>query len=401
MVRVLLFDLYTNGHHLKYASALAEWLIRQGHEVMLVTWTKDERTTTISKRLTKLHLVTLCNRGTAFPSHGLRMRTALFASVLKTCKLAKAWKADIVHWLYVDNLLAFYLASIKSGGSSGVLGTMFWLNPLLPSRGIGVLGKAERALGQKLLRRIIYKKATGIIVHSILPEVARSRVAKSFGTFKGFTFLYDPVYEDWSCLVSQAEARLRVQLPGDVPIFLFFGELTFSKGLDIAIEAIDRVVQDVRLVIAGRPVYFTAEKITLLKECMRNPHRLIERLGFVPDEEVPFYYLAADAVVMPYRKQYELGTSGIIGQAASAGRPVIAFDVGAIGEVVRGNSLGIVIPEGSCEGLCEGLDFFLKNKAAIAEQTLKSSREYIAKSAWIRIGTAIGDLYSSLVCNQR
>ncbi len=40
-MRIALLDLYTNGHHLKYASQLVSFLQDKGHEVMFITWEKD------------------------------------------------------------------------------------------------------------------------------------------------------------------------------------------------------------------------------------------------------------------------------------------------------------------------------------------------------------------------
>jgi glycosyltransferase involved in cell wall biosynthesis len=119
---------------------------------------------------------------------------------------------------------------------------------------------------------------------------------------------------------------------------LFFGRVMAYKGLHLLIEASDHVVTDhpdVRFVVAGRG----PELDRLRPELERRPwFELHDR--YIPDEEVAQLFLDAELVVLPY---VEASQSGVAALAAGFGKPVVATDVGELGELVRKTGMGAVV----------------------------------------------------------
>jgi glycosyltransferase involved in cell wall biosynthesis len=78
--------------------------------------------------------------------------------------------------------------------------------------------------------------------------------------------------------------------------------------------------------------------------------------GFVPDEMMPAYYSLADVYVSPSLME---GFGLPLGEALACGTPVVAFDAGAVAEVVGPG--GILVPPRDVKGLAEAVSYLLQN----------------------------------------
>lgn len=152
-----------------------------------------------------------------------------------------------------------------------------------------------------------------------------------------------------------ADAKRHLGLDGK-RVVLFFGYIRPYKGLATLIEAFARLdASDAVLLIVG--------------ECYENPeryHRLIaasgvaDRIGwiaeYVPNEDVPLYYTAADVVVLPYHSGTQSGVQRI---AFAFGKPVVVTDVGGLAEDVRRYDAGLVVPPHDAAALAAALEHML------------------------------------------
>lgn len=111
---------------------------------------------------------------------------------------------------------------------------------------------------------------------------------------------------------------------------LFFGMVRHYKGLDLLIRALAETKPDVRLTVAGE-IWDGREDLLKLISDLRLGDRVTLHDGYVPTDEVPVIFAAADALVLPYR-------SGTASQNAliahQFGIPVIASRAGAIADAV-------------------------------------------------------------------
>jgi glycosyltransferase involved in cell wall biosynthesis len=141
--------------------------------------------------------------------------------------------------------------------------------------------------------------------------------------------------------IPQNIARQHLNLPHDTPVLLFFGLVRAYKGLRHLLDAMPAVrgsLPSVRLLIVGE---FWQDKKVYLDQ--------IERLGvaqnvvlidrYVPNEEVPLYFSAADAVVLPYT---DVTQSGVVQLAFGFSVPVITTPVGGLPEVVADGINGML-----------------------------------------------------------
>ena len=136
----------------------------------------------------------------------------------------------------------------------------------------------------------------------------------------------------------QREARARLGLPLDGPIVGCVGRLVPVKDHATLFEAARRVLDscpEAIFVLAGDGELrerLQREAVDLLGDRVRF-------LGWVHD--LPTLYAAFDVVVLTSRLE---GTPVALIEAAAAGRPVVATNVGGVSEVVRDGNTGLLVP---------------------------------------------------------
>jgi glycosyltransferase involved in cell wall biosynthesis len=129
----------------------------------------------------------------------------------------------------------------------------------------------------------------------------------------------------------------------DAFVFLAVGRLEPAKGFDVLVRAIPSVVLscgDAVLLIAG-----DGSQRPALEEATRSL-RNVRFLGVRDD--VPDLMAAADALVLPSRWE---GLPMVLLEAASAGLPAVATDVGGNAEVVVDQETGFLVPPDDEEAL--------------------------------------------------
>jgi glycosyltransferase involved in cell wall biosynthesis len=137
-----------------------------------------------------------------------------------------------------------------------------------------------------------------------------------------------PVYDMFADeRISKAQARRQLGVSLDTPTLLFFGIVRAYKGLEDLLRALPAVQAQlgrVTLLVAGE---FWEDKQVYLE--------MIERLEierwvtikdlYIPNEQVPLYFSAADVLVAPYRR---VTGSGVVQMARGLGCPIITTMVG-------------------------------------------------------------------------
>ena len=143
--------------------------------------------------------------------------------------------------------------------------------------------------------------------------------------------------------VPQDEARRRLNLPLNIPIFLHFGVLHPGKDIKTVLAAFEEIPNAI-LVLAGRNLkYFEAKVINLKNLIVRHKlqEKVVLRDFYIPEEDKKYYFAAADAVILSYRREF-LFTASVLFEAARFRVPVIASDNAELGELVKKYRLGLI-----------------------------------------------------------
>jgi glycosyltransferase involved in cell wall biosynthesis len=108
------------------------------------------------------------------------------------------------------------------------------------------------------------------------------------------------------------------------------------------------------------------------------------RSDYIPNDEVRYYFSAADAVVLPYSSATQ---SGIAQIAYNFDTPVIATTVGGLAEIVRDGQTGVLVPPDDPGALADGiLRFFTSlDRTALRKRT----REEKVKYSWDNLVAAL------------
>jgi len=142
--------------------------------------------------------------------------------------------------------------------------------------------------------------------------------------------------------LTRGQARAALDLPSEKPIVLFVGNLLSSKGVPLAIEALDHpslaCVQGV--FVGAGPL---GQAITARTNCLWRES--------VPNSMIPDYMAAADMLILP---SYSEGLPTVLVEAGACSTPVIATEVGGIPELLN-EGRGTLIPPGSAEALREAI----------------------------------------------
>lgn len=135
-------------------------------------------------------------------------------------------------------------------------------------------------------------------------------------------------------------ARAELGVTGGAPVIAYLGALSTEKRPDLAIDVAAEMV-DARLVVAGDGPLRSA----LEQDSDRlAPHRVT----FLGSWDRPDQVLsAADVLLVPSRTE---GVPGALLEAAAIGTPVVATDVGGVGEVVETLGAGVSV-SGEVEAL--------------------------------------------------
>jgi D-inositol-3-phosphate glycosyltransferase len=153
--------------------------------------------------------------------------------------------------------------------------------------------------------------------------------------------------------VTPGLAKQRLGLGTGEKTILFFGRIGPYKGLDLLVAAFRRLIthdSSYRLIIAGKPTRGSdayADRIQRQIACAGLQERVLQRIGYIPDNETELYFKAADVLVLPYREVFQ---SGVLILGYSFGLPVIAADVGSFKEeIVQGTTGFLCRPSDSID----------------------------------------------------
>lgn len=197
-----------------------------------------------------------------------------------------------------------------------------------------------------------------------------------------------PIYDHYGALVDKKYACEKLGIQYNKTYILFFGFIRQYKGLDLLIEAFaDKRLEKypVELIVAGEfyenpaPYLFQINKLGL-------ENRVVLRTVFIPDNEVRYYFSAADLIAQPYRTATQSGVSQI---AYHFEKPMLVTNVGGLAEIVPDGKVGYVV-DVDAEKIADALVDFYENK--MSEFFIENIKTEKSKFAWHKMTQAINGL---------
>ena len=168
--------------------------------------------------------------------------------------------------------------------------------------------------------------------------------------------LFHPVYDQDFPKENKAELRSRYGFdPGD-RILLFFGLIRKYKGLDLMIEALNKLnLQQLQIkpLIAGEFYIDKAQILERINPEHRDSYTVIDR--FITNEEIAELFTLSDALIMPYRAASQ---SGILANAINFALPAIVSDLPGLTEFVDNNTHVLITEKENIEELRQAIKTF-------------------------------------------
>ena len=372
-VRVALISPYSYtypGGVGRHVEALAEELIRQGHDVrLLAPYDPDDRVSRLLHRGAAPHRRALpeyaipLGRTLGLPMNGAVSNLSLFPEAIAA--LGRALRGggyDVVH-IHEPNAPAVSWYATEAARVPAVA----TFHAYSTSRVAG--GLAANVAGARRL----YSKLSARIAVS---EAARWTAQR----FYGGHYRIVPNGVD----LAAARPSARRPHPGELRL-LFIGRAEERKGLPVllrAFEALRGIGVEARLVVAG-PQPEEVEPLLLEPDG-------VELVGPVDDAHKWSLLGGADMLCAPSLGGESFGM--VLTEAFASGTPVVASDIAGYRDVVRAGRDGLLVPPADAVALGEALRavaFDPARRAAMAA----SARERAERFAWPRVAGEVAAVY--------
>lgn len=159
-----------------------------------------------------------------------------------------------------------------------------------------------------------------------------------------------PIYNHFGSKLDRGEACHLLKLDPARKTLLFFGLIRDYKGLDLLIEAMSLLDDSYQLLIAGE-CYGSFESYQTQIEASPARNRIYVHNRYIADAEIPAFFSAADALVLPYRSATQ---SGVVSVAYHYDLPMLATPVGDFPQSIETPGTGIIATAITAEALAEG-----------------------------------------------
>jgi len=205
--------------------------------------------------------------------------------------------------------------------------------------------------------------------------------------------------------IPEDEAKEFIGIPPCDRMLLFVGRIEPLKGLDTLIEALsilqDRDQLDQRsmclTVIGGDPESIAEDTTAEMARLQEMTGRfglggMITFLGKRSQDTLPYYYSAAEAVVVP--SQYE--SFGMVAlEAMACGTPVVASQVGGLAYLVQDGETGFTVPTSDPSALADRLMVLIEDHE-LSQRLGRQAAEFAKEYSWNIIARRIVSVYEDL-----
>ncbi len=296
---------------------------------------------------------------------------------IKVGKAIRKMNPDIVIFTYWMSFFAPCFGKIsriiKKNGHTKCIGLIHNMMP------------HEKSLLDKLFPPYFVKTMDGFVA---LSKSVLSDVAALDKCDKPKCYVPHPLYDHYGNIENREDSLKRLNLDEKCRYLLFFGLVRAYKGLDVLLDAFaDKRLRNVpvRLLVAG--------------EFYDDPQPYLEKINslgikvfviiqnqYIKDDDVKYYFNAADMVVQPYKSATQ---SGVTQVAYHFEKPMLVTNVGGLGEIIPDGKVGYVV-EPNPSSIADALvDFYENNRYS---EFVEGVREEKKKYKWSNMTDAIKNL---------
>ena len=298
-------------------------------------------------------------------------------SYYKTIKIIKRQNPDLLimgYWMpFLAPCLGFVAKRLRKQGVK-VISVLHNVKP------------HEKRIGDKQLSRYFLKQNDAFVVMS---KAVRDDLLSIIPDAKYILHPF-PIYSQFGNAIDKEEVRKKLNIPLDKKVLLFFGLIRDYKGLDLVIDAFDKLNDEYYLVIAGES-YGKFDGYRAQVDRNRNKDRIMQHIKYIADDEVTCFISAADLNVLPYKTATQ---SAVVALAYQFDSPVLVTDVGGLKDMVEPYGTGVVVDAPEASLITKGITKFFDED--LQESCKKNIRQFKKDYSWNNLAKAVEDLYHSL-----
>lgn len=246
----------------------------------------------------------------------------------------------------------------------------------------------EKRFGDTSLSKYFVKSLDGFIVMS---KKVQNQM-EHFITTQPVSYIPHPIYDTYGEIISRDIALSHLGLDPKYNYVLFFGYIRDYKGLDILLDAIAEGLKsnpNLRLIVAGE-YYSDREKYLSQIDKLNIEDEVILHTSFISNDEVKYFFCAADLVAQSYKSATQ---SGISQMAIYFEKPIVSTNVGGLPETVLHDKTGYLTNVDSTEVANAILKYFDENPIERFRQEIVKLKELYS---WNHFGVKLVDLYDKI-----
>ena len=201
-----------------------------------------------------------------------------------------------------------------------------------------------------------------------------------------------PIYDHYGEQMSKEEACQALNLNPENQYMLFFGLVRAYKGLDLLLDAFEKVkdqLPNLQLIIAGE-FYEDEDKYRAQISNNQLTNRVIIKNEFIADADLRKYFGAANLIVQPYKTATQ---SGVTQVAFHFEKPMLVTNVGGLGEIVHDHKMGYAV-EPNADAIAEALtDYYTHSRQAdYTEYLIKQKDNY----SWSKLAESFVKIHNKI-----
>jgi glycosyltransferase involved in cell wall biosynthesis len=196
--------------------------------------------------------------------------------------------------------------------------------------------------------------------------------------------------EQFDVSLDQGEVKKELGIHPLAPTIFYVGRMAYQKGPDLLIDALSKVKESywgMQVIMAG-----DGEMRPWLEHTARSRDLHVKFPGYISDAEYVRYLHAADLVVIPSRNE-PFGI--VLPEAWSAGKAVVACDVGGLSENIESYRDGIKVPVSSGD-LWYGINEALTDPERLNRFGRMGRAKVYREFQWEGIARRIDEMYQGI-----
>jgi glycosyltransferase involved in cell wall biosynthesis len=391
-----------------YVHELSKHFVGKGHRVFVVSMSTDSYSSFIVDGVNYI-TVPIKKINIAFLSYSLQMFLFNVKAAIAVKKLNQKYNLNVIHAQFCCGFFYSLLRLFWRDNAKFVVTLHGTMVDELKSHIKPIFLKNE--MNEKRLKISSLLKSVGIFVSFfplILIEYASLKfadgiIASSYDTLRNAiryyriekkiaTVIYSGVnFERFK--VKERERETKKPQPDKFTV-LYVGRADERKGIQFLIEAASILIskhQNIRFFLVGP----RTEKYSL-RPINQNLKGFLVLTGKVSEQALTKYYLMSDVFVLP--SLYE-GFGLVVIEAFAAGKPVIAFKVGSLPELIQNGENGILLKAFDVNGLARAIETLMKNNSLRMKMGFQA-KETAKKFTWSATSNKTMNFYMKIPCTR-